>query len=132
MKKKILIVDDDAMIRKLLAALLSYHGCEVKVVANGRKAYETIMEETDGAGQVSNLVITDLEMPEMSGGELAGKIKDLNAFMSGSNIKVILMSGNNNELHRIRKSALCKNIDAFVLKPFDPNSLLMEVENLLR
>lgn len=123
--KRILVVDDDGMIRKVLRIMLENNGYEVEIAETGEEALKTIKISAP-----PDMVITDLEMPKMSGIELAEKIGNFN-ILNNSNIKIILMSGNHNELHRIGKSALHKNIGAFVSKPF-PDNFLAKIEVLLR
>ncbi len=131
MSKRILVVDDDEMMRKLLKDVLAYYNYEIETATNGEEAHRNIAEKIAKTEKFPDMIITDLEMPEMSGEELAEKIGDLN-ILNGSNIKVILMSGNHDELHRIEKSAIRKNIDLFIQKPLSPSRFLVEVENLLQ
>ena len=122
--KRILVVDDDIMIRKVLKIILEDR-YEVEIAENGIVALEGLEKFHP------DMVITDLEMPEMLGIELAEKIGNFN-ILNKSNIKIILMSGNYNELCRIEESALYKNIDAFVSKPFNVINFLAKIEVLLR
>lgn len=122
--KRILVVDDDSMVRELLGDVLRISEYEVEVAASGEEACKNIVEKIDKMEPIPDLIITDLEMPEMSGEELIERMRNLD-------IKVILMSANHDELNRIRRTMIRKNIDAFIPKPFSPNSLLTEVKNIL-
>ena len=68
--KQILVVDDDMMITGLLSEYLRKSGYRVVTACNGREAIESIETETP------NLVLLDIEMPEMNGIETLKKIKD--------------------------------------------------------
>ncbi|MEK7163003.1 MAG: response regulator [Patescibacteria group bacterium] len=122
--KRILVVDDDIMIRKVLKIILEDR-YEVEIAENGIVALEGLEKFHP------DMVITDLEMTAMSGIELAEEIECFD-ILNKSNIKIILMSGNYNELCRIEESALYKNIDAFVSKPFNVINFLAKIEVLLR
>jgi YesN/AraC family two-component response regulator len=69
---KILVVDDEDIIRDSLFYVLEKEGYEVQKAENGKTAYEKML------GEHFDLVITDIEMPVMKGTELLEKIKTLN------------------------------------------------------
>ncbi len=71
MSRKILVVDDEQIIRESLSYVLSKEDYQVDEAENGKAAYEKLLETT------YDLVITDLEMPEMKGTELLEKIRNL-------------------------------------------------------
>jgi two-component system response regulator PilR (NtrC family) len=70
---KILVVDDEESIREFFEIMLKREGYEVLTAGNGREALETLKK-----GQV-DLIISDIQMPEMSGMELLAKVKELDA-----------------------------------------------------
>ncbi|MFC2074677.1 sigma-54-dependent transcriptional regulator [Bdellovibrionota bacterium] len=72
MKAKILVVDDDASIREFLEIMLKRDNYEVKTAINGEKAWKQFQKES------FDVVITDMQMPKMSGIELLEKIKESN------------------------------------------------------
>ena len=72
MQNKILVVDDEKIIRESLSYILKKEGYEVEEAENGKIAYNIIKEHS------FDLVITDLEMPEMKGTDLLEEIKKLN------------------------------------------------------
>ena len=68
MADRILVVDDEAIIRESIALILRKEGFTVSEAANGNEAYQKILTDA------FDLVLTDLEMPEMRGIELLEKI----------------------------------------------------------
>ncbi len=76
---KILIVDDETQIRRVLRAALSAHGYRVRAAADGISAIETFNDWKP------DLIITDLQMPEMNGHELVRSVRLV------SNIPIILL-----------------------------------------
>ncbi len=83
--KKVLVVDDDAFVADLLAMILSESGFDVVSVANGRLAWETLQEKSD-----FDLIISDMNMPEMSGLELLHQVRQ-----AGHATPLIILTGNN-------------------------------------
>jgi two-component system cell cycle response regulator CpdR len=71
MASRILIVDDEPMVRALIARALSDEGYEVVAVANGRAA----LDAARGAERPFDLVITNNYMPGLSGAELIGRVR---------------------------------------------------------
>jgi PAS domain S-box-containing protein len=111
---KILVVDDEEDVRDLLADILSSFGHEVVTAKSGERAIE-LLEETD-----FQLLVTDLGMPDMSGGELAERAKQIR-----SGIPVILCTGWGESINSIYiKDGV---IDLIITKPFD----LEQVANAL-
>jgi CheY-like chemotaxis protein len=80
----ILVVDDDPQIRGFVERVLRRAGAEVTTVADGRSALRMI---ADGAVQPS-LLLTDINMPEMTGIELSARVKALRP-----GIEIVLMTG---------------------------------------
>lgn len=111
MKKKILVVDDNESMRKVIKFALEQEKHEVETAINGREAWQTIEN-----GNRPDLVITDNEMPEVNGVILTAAIKD------NSKIPVILMSG---------KTPPANKADIFLSKPFPRTKLIEAVESLL-
>ncbi|HEV8390574.1 MAG TPA: response regulator, partial [Dongiaceae bacterium] len=70
----VLLVDDDPGAGSALSAILQKIGCDVSYVGNGAEALEVVADEPDWF----DLVITDLAMPEMSGLDLASRLRDRN------------------------------------------------------
>jgi signal transduction histidine kinase len=81
-KKKILVVDDDALVLSILSSLLSESHYEIETAENGKQALATLDDSFD-------LLLSDLEMPEMGGLELLESLRK-----SKNNIPVVILTGN--------------------------------------
>lgn len=119
MNSHILIVDDEAQIRDITAAILSHHGYRVLIAADGTEAVALFAPRSDEI----KLVVTDLNMPNLDGASLANVARRLNP-----KIKILAMSGLasggiNDEMKQFA--------DAFLVKPFRAEILLNTVNNLL-
>ncbi len=86
--RKVLVVDDDAILRELLTALLGIEGYEVQTVESGEAALDAL-----ASGAEADIILVDLHMPGMQGAELAERLNNARAWdtlliaMSGSNLK---------------------------------------------
>jgi CheY-like chemotaxis protein len=116
---RILLVDDNHLQAATRRAILEGSGREVWVASQGAKALEMLNEAeiTDGIG----LIITDHLMPVMSGPELVAEVRE-----RGFTLPVIVLSGLPDA------EAAYEGLDVvFRLKPFDPDSLILLVQDLL-
>ena len=119
--KRILIVDDDSTIRKLIEVILTKNGFKVEAVSNGIKAL-SILKKDD-----FDIVITDLIMPEMDGIEL---LRELH--LKSHKIKVIAMSGGGIASGaRYLKMAKTLGVDELIAKPISTKRLLSCVNRLI-
>jgi len=80
--RRVLVVDDDVLIRKLLETFLSFHGYKVQCASNAKEALKLIATEN------YDVLITDYAMPEVNGIELTKKIRSI-----ASSLPIIGMSG---------------------------------------
>ncbi|MCL6274717.1 response regulator transcription factor [Muricauda sp. 2012CJ35-5] len=117
---KILVVDDKQSLSELVSQFLG-QSYQVTTMEDGMAAL-TWMQE----GNIPDLVITDLEMPNMDGFELIEKIKESGYF---SNIPIIVLSCRDSSSDRIQ--CLKLGADDYLVKPFNPEELLIRVEKLL-
>lgn len=117
---KILIVDDSQTLRTMLSDLLKSNGIVVVEATNGKEAQQQIE-----AGDLPDLVITDLIMPEMNGYELCRWIK-----ANTQKIPVLVCSTKSEEFDRYW--GMKQGADAYITKPFHPPELLKTVKQLLR
>jgi two-component system response regulator PilR (NtrC family) len=117
MSKTILVVDDEKIIRESLSLVLRDEGYTVVEAENGKRAYELILKES------VDLVITDLEMPEMKGTELLEKISDLKIQTS-----VIIITAYGSLTTAI--TALRNGASDYILKPVEFDEILIKVKRL--
>jgi two-component system KDP operon response regulator KdpE len=115
---RILVVDDEAQIVRVLRAALQSNGYEIITASNGMDALKTFLEVNPA------LVITDLAMPEMDGVELTREIRQR------ATTPVIVVSVRNQEQEKIR--ALDEGADDYITKPFAIQELLARVRVQLR
>jgi two-component system KDP operon response regulator KdpE len=117
-KHRILVVDDEPQIGRVMRASLSTHGYDVRVAADGDSALDTFSDWPP------DLVITDLSMPNMDGLELCRRIRQ------ASQVPLIVLSVKGEE--RIKVEALDAGADDYVTKPFGIEELLARVRAALR
>lgn len=116
--KRILVVDDESQITRVLRRSLAAHRYEVRAAADGETALDTFHDFHP------DLVITDLSMPEMSGIELCREIRKL------SQIPIIVLSVKGEEKTKV--AALDAGADDYVTKPFGMDELLARVRATFR
>ncbi len=117
---KILIVDDKKSLSDLVAQFLG-QSYSVSTVENGMKALAWMQE-----GNMPDLIITDLEMPEMDGFELIKRVKQTGIF---NEVPIIVLSCRDSSNDRIE--CLRLGADDYMVKPFNPEELLIRVDKLL-
>lgn len=118
--QKILLVDDDPNILKVLSMRLEKTGYEVDSISDGFMALEKIRKDRP------DLIILDLMLPEIDGYKVCRMLKFDEAY---KNIPVIMLTGRTQE--EDRKKGLQMGADAYIVKPFESKNLLMKIEELL-
>ncbi|MBO8143673.1 MAG: response regulator [Thermodesulfobacterium sp.] len=121
MGKKILIVDDAASMRGLVAMTLKKSGYEVVEASDGKDA----LTKLSSVGKV-DLIITDLNMPNMDGIEL---IKTLKADMKYRFIPVIMLTTESQEAKK--EEGRKAGAKAWIVKPFKPDVLVSVVKKII-
>jgi two-component system chemotaxis response regulator CheY len=121
MGKKILIVDDAASMRGLVAMTLKKNGYEVIEASDGKDA----LQKLSSAGKV-DLVITDLNMPNMDGIEL---IKNLKANAKYRFIPVVMLTTESQEAKK--EEGRRAGAKAWIVKPFKPDTLVAVVKKII-
>ncbi len=112
---KILIVDDAKAIRDILSKALPLMGFEAAVASNGNEALNLFLTNS------FDLVLTDLEMPDLDGWTLAIRIKD-----KSPNTPVVLITGSEKKAVMERLKGSC--IDSILFKPFTLEDLQETVQ----
>jgi two-component system, OmpR family, KDP operon response regulator KdpE len=115
---KILVVDDDPQIRRVMKATLVGHSYEVVEARTGEEALETMPKESP------NLILLDMNMPGLSG------LETCRAIRAGSDTPVIILSVRNTEKDKV--AALDAGADDYVTKPFGIEELLARIRAALR
>ena len=118
MSYKILIVDDEKLIRDLLSTILSDYGYQVKTAADGKNLKAALSEE------IPDLILLDYMLPDYNGHELCLMIREL------STVPIIMITANANDENMIKGFNL--GIDDFVPKPFKKNEIIARVQAILR
>jgi len=117
-KSRVLVVDDEPQITRVLRTVLSSQGYQVRTAGEGEAALSSFNEWRP------ELVITDLFMPHMDGLELCRRIRSM------SNVPIIVLSVKGEE--RSKVEALDSGADDYVTKPFGIDELLARVRAALR
>jgi two-component system chemotaxis response regulator CheY len=120
MKKVILIADDSPTIRKFVSIALSMQGFEVVSASDGMEALEKL------PAQKIDLVITDLNMPNLDGYELIKNIRETQQY---KDIPIIILSSLAGS-QEIEKGMKC-GADSYLVKPFDPKRIQYEVSKYI-
>ena len=116
---RIVVVDDEADIRRIIRILLESRGYRVLEAPNGRLAVETIRKEPD-----VDLILLDIMMPELSGIEASREIRRL------SSAPILFLTARTQEQDKLE--AYSSGGDDYLAKPFSHGELLMKVDSLLR
>ncbi len=116
--QRILVVDDEPQITRVLRTTLSNRGYSIRTASDGDQALEVMRDWSP------DLIITDLAMPNMEGLELCQRVR------AKSTVPIIVLSVRGEEKNKIE--ALDAGADDYVTKPFAPNELLARVRAMLR
>ena len=116
---KILVVDDESRMRKLVTEFLSHKNFTVVEAADGEEALDIFFENKDIA-----LVILDVMMPKMDGWQVCKAIRQY------SKVPIIMLTAKDSERDELLGYEL--GIDEYITKPFSPKILVARVEAVLR
>jgi len=117
---EVLVVDDSLSARKTLATLLSDSGYEVRTAIDGLDALDKIRQQPPA------IILTDLEMPRMSGMELAAILRNSKQFR---HIPVVMITSRSTRKHRGEAEAA--GVSAYMTKPWTEAQVLDQVQALL-
>ncbi len=118
-KSKILVVDDESRMRKLVRDFLVKNNYEVLEAAEGEEALNLFFEKND-----IDLVILDVMMPKMDGWQVCREIR------AYSKIPIIMLTAKSDERDELLGFEL--GVDEYISKPFSPKILVARVEAILR
>ena len=118
---KVLVVDDEPYMRRLLQHHLQRAGFETLDASNGREAVELAQRESP------NLIVMDVMMAEMDG---LTALKELKKSAATNSIPVIMITASAH--HITRQEAEASGAVLFLTKPFSPTQLLMAVRSFVR
>lgn len=118
-KLKILVVDDESRMRKLVGDFLKKKGYEVVEAADGEEALDIFFEDKS-----ISLVICDVMMPKIDGFEVVKEIRQY------SQVPIIMLTAKGEESDELNGFDL--GVDEYIAKPFSPKILVARVEAILR
>ena len=118
-KTKILVVDDESRMRKLVKDFLARQGYTVLEAADGMEAMDYFYEDKDIA-----LIILDVMMPKMDGWQVCREIR------MHSKVPIIMLTARSEERDELQGFDL--GVDEYISKPFSPKILVARVEAILR
>lgn len=118
--RRILVVDDEPHIRRVLSAVLGDRGFEITMANDGMEGLD---ELSDGA---FDLVILDLMMPGASGLEILSRIRS-GAERAETPVIILTAKGQDTD----REAAMAGGADDFLTKPFSPKKLIARIEEIL-
>jgi DNA-binding response OmpR family regulator len=119
LNESILVVDDDAVVRKSLSAILSQEGYLVETVENGKEAIR-ISEKS-----LFDIALVDIKLPDMDGTELLSRLK-------GNQPRMILIVITGFPTLENAMETVNEGADGYILKPFDVQKLLEMIRKHLR
>ena len=116
---KILVVDDESRMRKLVHDFLARNNYDVIEAANGEEALDIFYEDKDIA-----LIILDVMMPKMDGWEVCAEIR------RNSKVPIIMLTAKGEERDELQGFEL--GVDEYISKPFSPKILTARVDAIIR
>ena len=117
--KKILVVDDESRMRKLIKDFLVKNDFSVLEAADGEEAVDIFMSTKD-----ISLIILDVMMPKLDGYGAASEIRKM------SDVPIIMLTAKSDERDELKGFSL--GVDEYITKPFSPKILVARVEAVLR
>jgi DNA-binding response OmpR family regulator len=115
---KILMVDDDAALVKIVTFLLKDEGYDVVTASSGTEALQILNQ------QWVDMVILDVMLPRLDGFEICRRVRETNR------VPIIMMSARGSTVDRVR--GLLEGADDYLAKPFEPAELLARIKALFR
>jgi two-component system chemotaxis response regulator CheY len=120
MLKKVLVVDDSALIHQMYRMVLMRYRCDIIDALNGQDGLDKLAKNAD-----ASLILLDINMPLMNGLEFIKKVKELGQY---NHIPIIIVSTEGKEEDTMRGLSL--GAKGYVKKPFQPSDLHTLIEKL--
>jgi len=120
MKKKVLVLEDEASIRSFVVINLGRAGYEVVEAECGEQALSLLQEQKD-----IGVALLDIMLPDIDGFEVCRRIRG-----TGSKIGIIMLTSRTQEVDRV--TGLMTGADDYVTKPFSPTELIARIDALFR
>ena len=117
--KKILVVDDEARMRKLVNDFLTKSGFEVTEAIDGEEAVDIFFERND-----FDMVVLDVMMPKMDGWQVLKQIREY------STVPIIMLTARAEEKDELLGFKM--GVDEYISKPFSPKILVARIEAILK
>jgi CheY-like chemotaxis protein/HPt (histidine-containing phosphotransfer) domain-containing protein len=122
-KVRVLLVEDNPTNQLVTLSILSKHGFQTDVVSNGLEAVTTLERSP------YDLVLMDVQMPEMDGLEATRRIREAESSSTDRDVPIIAMTAH--AMKGDRERCLAAGMNEYLAKPFSPQSLLEVIERLL-
>ncbi len=120
MLKKVLVIDDSALIHQMYKMVLMRYKCDIVDALNGQDGLDKLAKNPD-----TNMILLDINMPLMNGLEFIKKVKGLGTY---DHIPIIIVSTEGKEEDTMRGLSL--GAKGYVKKPFQPSDLHTLIEKL--
>jgi CheY-like chemotaxis protein len=120
-KMNILVAEDNLAIQRVIEQILASDECHIEIVPNGVRALEAL------AKNHYDLILMDLEMPEMNGFETTARIRAME-LATGEHIPILAMTGFH--LENGRQKCITAGMDDYLEKPFNITELLETIARL--
>ena len=124
--RRVLVVDDNPKIRKIIGDVLSHRGCETTVVNDGARAIEILEQLKEQGEDPFDLVVSDIQMPDRNGYEVFSAARRCN-----KGTQVILMTGFGYDPHHSIVRASQEGLKSVLFKPFEIELLVDQVREAL-
>jgi DNA-binding response OmpR family regulator len=121
MSKKIMVVDDEPDILTTVGQMLEMNGYEVIRVADGKECIKKLTESTTNP----DLIVLDIMMPEVSGWDVAAKIKENPKW---NNIPIVFLTAKGDAMS-IGMGGMAS--EDYIVKPFDVKDLIIRIKKIL-
>ncbi|WP_088243003.1 response regulator transcription factor [Calothrix rhizosoleniae] len=119
--KRLLLIDDDPNLILLVKDYLEFRGYQVTTAENGREALDILEQDTP------DMIVCDVMMPEMDGYTFVEQVRQKE---STNWIPVLFLSAKGQSTDRVK--GLNKGADVYMVKPFEPEELVAQVESSLK